>query len=622
MVYSAGRFSGMGQQGEFKQKEIKMKKFESSKRLMWFFALLLPAVMAGCADKNGGPTSAPPSVTATFPARAVTTAPTNTSITATFSEAMDPTTVDSTTFTLRVFNTTGVTDLITGTVTLDPASNIATFDPADDLQPSTAYSATITTGVKSLASGKAMEAEYNWSFTTGLTADNTAPAVISTSEYGTTGLKSGLTGLPINRASTATFNKTMESLTLSSPATNFTVEEVESGANVAGTVTYSGTTATFTPTGNLTPNTEYRSTIKVGAKDLAGISITAPYVWSWKTAATEDNASPTLISTNPTNLATNIPIDKKITAKFSEPMKQSTIITTNFTVNEKLTPFTNVPGTVSYDVQNNIATFSPEDNLKFDTEYTVLVTSGATDLAGNALVVRAEAGVETPNPWTFTTSAEQNQNLLAPNAIPLRSAGSFGIMATLATTSTGATQINGDVALNPGTSQGIPVPQVNGEIHINDAASLEAKADLLAAYAFAKALPPGATIAAGADLGALYPLGIPPGTYTSGSTMLISTPLLLDGGGDDNAVWIFQIGSSLTTEASITLTGGAQAKNIFWVPTDDATVGIGTTFYGTIVVGRDATAVTGAIINGRILAGARTDGTIALQNTTVNVPQQ
>jgi hypothetical protein len=102
--------------------------------------------------------------------------------------------------------------------------------------------------------------------------------------------------------------------------------------------------------------------------------------------------------------------------------------------------------------------------------------------------------------------------------------------------------------------------------------------------------------------------------------MLVSTPLVLDAGGNANAVWVFQIGSSLTTGASISLANGAQAKNVYWVPTLDATIGVGTIFYGTIVSGRDVTAVTGATIYGRILAGATTAGTIALQNATITVP--
>ena len=210
-----------------------------------------------------------------------------------------------------------------------------------------------------------------------------------------------------------------------------------------------------------------------------------------------------------------------------------------------------------------------------------------------------------------------------PSVSHLGSAAGFGIMATLAITNVPTSTINGDVSLEPGTSCGLLPAEVNGTIHINDTVSAQAKADLLSAYNYYKTLPPGVTISGGADLGALYPLGIPPGTYTSGSTMLVSTPLVLDGGGDANAVWVFQIGSSLTTNVGggdVTLLGGANPNNVFWVCTADATIGVNTIFNGTIITGRNATGQTGATIYGRILAGATLPGTIALDTNTVNVP--
>jgi hypothetical protein len=182
------------------------------------------------------------------------------------------------------------------------------------------------------------------------------------------------------------------------------------------------------------------------------------------------------------------------------------------------------------------------------------------------------------------------------------------------------------VALEPGSSCGLLPAEVNGTIHINDSVSHQAYIDLLIGYNYYKNLPPGVTISAGADLGALYPAsggGIPPGTYTSGSTMYVNTPLVLNAGGNANAIWVFQIGSSLTTTTplgNVSLLNGANPNNVFWVCTADATVGVGTTFYGTIIVGRDANGQTGAVINGRILAGAIGPGTIALQSNTVNVP--
>jgi hypothetical protein len=257
------------------------------------------------------------------------------------------------------------------------------------------------------------------------------------------------------------------------------------------------------------------------------------------------------------------------------------------------------------------------------------VTVTATPNNGYTFSSWKENGTVVPGAnasYTFIISGDRNLEANfalsgGGNANHLGSASTFGIMATSAITNTGPSTINGDVSLDPGTSMtGFPPGKVNGTIHINDLVSAQARADLLVAYNYYKNLPPGTTISGGADLGALYPLGIPPGTYTSGSTMLVSTPLVLDAKGDPNAVWVFQIGTSLTTGASILLTNGAQANNVFWVPTFDATIGVGTIFYGTIVSGRDVTAVTGATINGRILAGATTAGTIALQSSTINVP--
>ena len=75
-------------------------------------------------------------------------------------------------------------------------------------------------------------------------------------------------------------------------------------------------------------------------------------------------------------------------------------------------------------------------------------------------------------------------------------------------------------------------------------AAAQARTDLLTAFNSGMALAPASPSRPAARLGALYPTGIAPGTYTSGSSLLVSTPLTLDAGGNVDAVWIFQIGSS------------------------------------------------------------------------------
>ena len=589
-----------------------MKIFKARQMYLLFIVILSVFSITGCGG-GGSDGQAPvlgsgdaviaPTVTAVAPLNNATGVPVNTKIiTAAFSKAMAPASLTTASFTLAQ----GGTVVAGGTVTYVTTGNVATLTlPAANLLANTLYTATITTAATDTA-GTPLASNYVWTFTTGTVADTTATFVIATGVYGITGTTAGATDLPINRVSTVTFNEAMNPLSITTPP-SFTV--TAAGNPVPGTVTYSvaSKTATFTPTGGtFAANTLFTSTVTVAATDLAGNPMAAQYVWTWSTGATLDTTAPTVLSTVPVNGAINVPLNQIVTATFSEEMDPVTITNITFTVTGPGLP---IPGgLVSYDPLTKIATFSPDADLAPSSTYTGTITTGAKDLAGNALASNYV--------WTFTTGTG-----LAPGAVNLGSASTFGIMATSAITNAGNSVINGDVSLDPGTSMtGFPPGVVNGAIHINDAESAQARADLLVAYNFAKTLPPGTTINAGEDLGALYPLGIPPGTYTSGSTMSVATPLVLDAGGDADAVLVCQIGSSLTTGASVSLANSAQAKNVFWVPTSDATIGVGTIFYGTIVAGRDTTGVTGAVINGRILTGAITAGTIALDTNTVNVP--
>lgn len=583
--------------------------------------LLLGALGCGGRDPvlGGGATFIPPvpptapTVTAVAPVNNATAVSVNlTVVTANFSEAMAPITGAAT------FTVTAPSPAMTpvGVVTLDATKRIASFTFTGPLTASTVYTGTIT-GATSLATGLALAAPYVWHFTTGLVADTTRPLVTLTVP---TSVLPAAINVPTNTAITATFSEDMAPLTIT-PASGPATFTLTSGAAVAtaGVVSYSvvGRTATFTPTTTLVAATLYTATVTLAATDLAGNAlagvtatptVAANHVWTFTTAAAPDIIRPTITLTNPADLATNVPVNASVSATYSEAMNAGSIA---FKLLPTSTPLgTPIVGLLSYDALTHISTFTPTNPLTASTSYTATITA-ASDLAGNALM----AGTK-PNPWSFTTGTA-----VVTGPISLGSAATFGIMATSAITNTGAgTMINGDVSLDPGTSCGLLPIQVNGTIHINDTVSAQARADLLIAYNQAKALPPGVTITAGADLGALYMTGIPPGTYTSGSTMLISTPLTLDAGGDANATWVFQIGSSLTTGASVSLANGAQAKNVFWVPTQDATVGVGTIFYGNIIAGRDTTANTGAVVNGRILTGAITAGTIALDTNTVNVP--
>jgi len=266
------------------------------------------------------------------------------------------------------------------------------------------------------------------------------------------------------------------------------------------------------------------------------------------------------------------------------------------------------------------ATFTPLGDLEPDIEYTAEIMPAATDLAFNPLV-----SGPVPNEWTFTTGTDPS------SGIDLGSASTFGIMAFSAITDAlpyDSVVRDGDVAIDPGESCDLTPAQVpEGSIHKNDAVSEQVKIDLLAAYNIAWAMPadetPG-TVNLGAYNSALNPLGpgrLPAGVYYSGSTMNVNTNLTLDAEGDPAAVWVFHVGSSLTTTTgSVLLDNSAQAKNVFWVVDQSATIGVNTIFNGNILAGLSITANTGSTIYGRLLGGTGGGGTIALQSATIWVP--
>jgi type VI secretion system secreted protein VgrG len=168
-------------------------------------------------------------------------------------------------------------------------------------------------------------------------------------------------------------------------------------------------------------------------------------------------------------------------------------------------------------------------------------------------------------------------------ALTLGSADSFGVLGASTVTSTGNTVVNGNLGVSPGTSiTGFYPPGiVNGVIHNNDAVAAQAQADALTAYNVlaGEAINQSLT---GQDLG-LHTLT--PGVYKFDSSAQLTGKLTLDAQGDPNAIFVFQIGSTLTTasSSSVLLIGSAQAANVFWQVGSSATLGTGTQFSGSIL---------------------------------------
>src|SRR6202041_2788412 len=412
-------------------------------------ALLAPnppytaTITTGAANPAGNPLAANvmwmfttgtiPTVTATNPANGAMNVPINQKITATFSEAMNPATITAAgTFTLAV-TAGGATR--TGTVTSVAATNTAMFAPTGNLLPSTQYTATITTAAQSAAAGNGLANTFMWSFTTGLTADLTAPTIIFTNPA------SGDGAVPTNQKIIATFSKAMDSSTVTAAGTFTVAVAGAGGANVPGTVSYAGNSATFTPSAPLTADTDYTATITNAALDLSGNALAAgavPNPWSFTTGAGTDTTAPTITLTNPASGAMSVSLNTVVSATFSKDMDPLTITAPGtFTLAVAGAGGAAVTGTVTYDAVNDIATFTPAANLTPSTQYTATITNAATDLAGNPLA----AGV-VPNPWSFTTGLAVGP--VGPNLGTASTFGSIGGAAGI--TNQGInTVINGDI---------------------------------------------------------------------------------------------------------------------------------------------------------------------------------
>jgi hypothetical protein len=199
-------------------------------------------------------------------------------------------------------------------------------------------------------------------------------------------------------------------------------------------------------------------------------------------------------------------------------------------------------------------------------------------------------------------------------APPLGSAANFAVLAATTVTNTGPTVLTGDLGVSPGTAvTGFP-PGTSGTVHPGDAVAATAQTDLTAAYNNAAGQPPTTT-----GLSAIANQTLTPGVYNASSSLLVNGTVILDGQGNQNAVFIFQMGSTLTTASAsgIELINGAQPCNVFWQVGSSATLGTGSTFAGTILAQASITVTTGDTVAGSMLA--RT-GAVTLDDDTVTAP--
>jgi hypothetical protein len=326
-------------------------------------------------------------------------------------------------------------------------------------------------------------------------------------------------------------------------------------------------------------------------------------------AATE----PTVISSSPSNRATNVPTSTntsdnvatgtEVTATFSQLMDPESVNSLTFTIRES--NGNDVPGTIVMNDANTVATFTPTwSALNPNTSYTATVTMATKNAAGVAMA--------NPVEWTFTTNEVE---ITGQAPVPLGTAASFAILTKSGITDVFPSAINGNVGASPITGAAIHLKcaeMLTGIIYSVDAAGplpcrvtapallTKAVGDMQIAYnnAAGRKLP-NFTDLKGGKIGGLTLL---PGLYKWHTGVLISTNVTLSGG--PTAVWIFQIAGTLTQASAtrVILKGGALPKNVFWQTSGAVAIGTTAHFNGVILAKTMIALKTGASANGRLLA--------------------
>ena len=224
-------------------------------------------------------------------------------------------------------------------------------------------------------------------------------------------------------------------------------------------------------------------------------------------------------------------------------------------------------------------------------------------------------GCKSKDPSPGTNPAVIPVQTVVQGSIALGAASGIAILAGSSITSTGATNITGDLGLSPGTSVGgFPPGILTGTLHINDVNANQAKLDLTTAYNSAAGKTSTDIVTLSGNIGGLT---LTPGLYKSTSSLAISSgDLTFDAKGNADAVFIIQIATTLTTTSGrkVILSGGASASNIFWQVGSSATFGTTSVFKGTVLAMQSITFNTGATLDGRGLA--RT-GTVTMSGNTI-----
>jgi Ice-binding-like/Bacterial Ig-like domain len=329
-------------------------------------------------------------------------------------------------------------------------------------------------------------------------------------------------------------------------------------------------------------------------------------------------AVPTIVSRTPLAGATDVALNGSVGATFSEAMNPATLTAMTFKVTSGTTAVA-VSGTILYG--NATVVFWPTAHLVSGTGYTATITTGAQSAAGVALGATSA--------WSFTTGTT-----VAPGVpVNLATAGNYVILSKSGISTVPPSVITGDLGVSPNAATSITMfsliadstnvfsssSQVTGKVYAADYAAptpanlTTAVSDMQLAFTEAAGRAPDVTELGAGNIGGMT---LAPGVYQWSTGLLIPTDIAL--AGNSTAVWIFQIGQTLTlsSAAKVILTGGALPKNVFWQVAGSVELGTTSHIEG-IVLGKTMINLrTGASIAGRLLAQTA----VTLDSSTVVQP--
>jgi hypothetical protein len=335
-------------------------------------------------------------------------------------------------------------------------------------------------------------------------------------------------------------------------------------------------------------------------------TFTSTFTWTHTPTVTDTLTNTYTITDTPTDTPT---ITDTFTSTFTwthTPTVTDTP-TSSFTITD--TP-TNTPTITDTFTSTFTKTYTPTVTDTFTNTYTItdIPTDTPMDTA-TATPTETATDTVTDTPSITPTGTSTNTFVNTPTmtatalaTINLRTAVDYAVLAGTTITNSGATTLCGNLGLSPGTSvTGAPVLSCGGVTHVTDDVAMQAQLDLTAAYTDAAGRTGGATLVTASDMKGLT---LYPGLYTEFSSLGLTGSVTLDAQGDPNAVFIIQIGSTLTTVSgsSVILTGNAKAANVFWQVGDTCTLGTTTIFEGTIMALNAIIFNTGAVLEGRALA--------------------